>query len=65
MAVVSSVPRMNGSNPYWLRLGFHTLWKIHENPNEEKTGRDWSTIDTRYHATRATKIAAAAASRTR
>jgi hypothetical protein len=55
---------MNGSNPNWLWLGFHTLWKIHENPNEEKTGRDWTAIDTRYQTTRATKMEAAAASRT-
>jgi hypothetical protein len=54
------VPRMNGSSPNWFRFGFQTFWKIHEKPSVEKAGLDWTTIETRYHPTRATKIPAEA-----
>ena len=38
MAVASSVPRMNGSKPYWSCDGFQTLPKIQVNPSVEKAG---------------------------
>ncbi len=58
MAVVSMVPRMNGRSPYWPWVGSQTFSKIHEKPRVEKAGLAWTTIETRYHATRATKTAA-------
>ena len=57
MAVVSMVPRMNGSSPYLPWLGAQTFWTIQENPRVEKAGLDWTMIDTTYQATSATKIA--------
>ena len=60
MAVVSMVPRMNGSRPYLSWLGFQTFWKIHEKPRVEKAGFAWTMIEMTYQATNATKIAAMA-----
>ena len=60
MAVVSMVPRMNGSRPYLPWLGSQTFSKIHEKPRVEKAGLAWTMIETTYQATSATKIAAMA-----
>ena len=65
MAVVSMVPRMKGSSPYWFWVGFQAFWKIHEKPRVEKAGWAWTMIETRNHTTRATKMATTAASRAR
>ena len=45
MAVVSMLPRMNGSSPYWFLFGFQVLPTIHEKPRVEKAGRAWWTIE--------------------
>ena len=60
MAVVSMVPRMKGSSPYWPWFGFQTFSKIHEKPRVEKAGRAWTMIETRYQTTRPTKMPATA-----
>ena len=60
MAVVSTVPRMNGSSPYLPWDGAHTFPTIQEKPSVEKAGLDWTMIDTTYQATSPTKIAAMA-----
>ena len=46
MAVDSIVPRMNGSSPYWLWVGFHVFPTIQENPSVEKAGFAWMTRET-------------------
>ena len=61
MAVVSRVPRMNGSSPYLPCVGSHVFWRIQENPRVEKAGRAWTTIETRNHAASAATTAAATA----
>ncbi len=65
MAVVSMVPRMKGSSPYFPRVGFHTFSKIHDTPRVEKAGLDSTMMEMRYQATRPTKMAAMTASRPR
>jgi hypothetical protein len=65
MAVVSTVPRMNGSRPYLLWVGSHVFWMIHEKPRVEKAGLAWTIIEMMNQATRPTKMAPMAASNPR
>ena len=58
MAVVSMVPRMNGSRPNWWWEGSQTFWKIHEKPRVEKAGLAWTMSEMTNHATSPTKTAA-------